>query len=441
MKETMALKNEVLPAWLTTAFQALPTNPEALWDTYRHQQFEQLRQRGLPSRREAAWKYTDLAFLGQRSWAFPEITTPSLSESLQALLAERAREQDLLVFVNGRYAPQLSALSALPAGVIVSNLQQALTTHATLLRTYLLKDIDTQGHPFASLNAALSSDGLFLYVPPSVILERPLHLLSLSLNGEGFMAHPRHVVILEKDTQLSLTEEYRSENANGYLTTVAVDFFVGRNAVLNYYKLQDEAADAQHFAQLFFHQQQQSSVNACSFSLGGQFTRNEWTVTLQEEAAACRIKGFYGLNADGQVMDTPIHIEHAAPQTQSTIDYRGVLGRQSRAIFKGQVRVQPAAQKTKAEQMNHNLLLSPLAEINTQPELEIYADEVQCRHGATTGQLDEESLFYLCARGLDPLTAKALLLQAFVEAVLNEVTLPSVSEAMRELWRKQVIAL
>lgn len=444
MKDTVEIKKVETLAWLTAAFESQPSLAAGadFLKSYRQKQFSQFSRRGLPSRREEAWKYNDLSFLEKMSFEPPPVLeTVPLTEKLQALLAERARDNNLLVFVNGQYAPQLSSLSSLPEGVILGTLQAALESHASLLSAYLLKDIDTQRHPFASLNAALFGDGLFLYVPRSVILEKPLHLLSLSLGSRGFMINPRHLVILESDTQLSFTEEYHSEDEATTLTNVALDFFVGRNAVLNYYKLQNEAKDAKHVANIFFHQKQNSSVNACSFAVGGQFTRNELTVYLQEAYAACRANGFYGLDADGQVIDNHIHIEHVAPHTQSAMDYRGVLARQSRAIFNGKVQVRQTAKKTESRQLNHNLLLSPLAEIDTKPELEIYADEVQCRHGATTGRLDEESLFYLCSRGIDRQAARIILLQAFVEAVLSEVTLPGVSAAMQALWGRHLASL
>lgn len=444
MKEKHDMTKTENHAWLAAAFDQSPRSGKGgdFLDPYRLQQFDAFNRRGLPSRREEAWKYTDLSFLEKRP--YPLLSAPATlpqNSELQALLAERAREQDLLVFVNGHYAPQLSKLSPLPEGVILGSIQQALETHAALINPYLMKNIDAEKHPFASLNAALFRDGLFLYVPRSVVLQRPLHLLSLSLGPEPFMTHPRHLVILENETQLTFTEEYRGEGAEDYLTNVALDFFMGRDAVLNYYKLQNEGRGARHFANIFVHQKQGSRVNACSFVVGGQFTRNDLTVYLQEAQATCRSKGFYGLDADGQVIDHHVYIDHAAPHTRSDMDYRGVAAKQARAVFNGKVHVRPVAKKTLARQLNHNMLLSPLAEIDSKPELEIYADDVQCRHGATTGQLDEEALFYLRARGIDAAAAKIILLQAFVEAVLSDVTLPYVREIMHDLWGRHLAKL
>jgi Fe-S cluster assembly protein SufD len=444
MKEQLEIKKMENLSWLKTVFEQSrhPVTGSDFLGAYRQQQFDQFSRRGLPSRREEAWKYTDLSFLEKTSFERPQASPPlPAAGEWPALIAARARDQFLMVFINGQYAPQWSSLADLPEGVILGNLQWALETHASLIRAYLVQEIDAEKHPFASLNAALFTDGLFLYLPRSLKLDKPLHVLSLSCGSQGLMTHPRHLVILESDTQLTFTEEYRGEGGDCYFTNVAADFFVGRNAVLNYYKLQNEATGAKHLANVLIHQKQSSSVNACSFAVGGQLTRNDLTVSLQEAYATCRANGFYGLDADGQVIDNHVLIEHAAPHTQSDMDYRGVLAKQARAVFNGKVYVRPGAKKTEARQLNHNLLLSPFAEIDTKPELEIYADEVQCRHGATTGQLDEESLFYLCTRGIDRATAKMILLQAFVEAVLSEVSLPAVSEAMQELWGRHLANL
>jgi len=439
MKERLEIKQAEQPAWLTAALASHPNSGGAVFmrdERLRH--FEQFSRRGLPTRREENWKYNDLSFLqADFAWS-PAAQDLAFSAELQDVLARRAQDSFLLVFINGHYAPQCSALAGLPKGVILGSMREALEKHATLMSAYLLKEIDAHRYPFASLNAALYADGLFAYVPPGTVLEKPVHVLSLALGQSGFMTQPRHLVILENDALLTLTEEYRFEAAARYLTNVSLDAYVGRSASLNYYKLQNEAPDARHLANLFFHQKQRSTVNACSFAVGGGFTRNDLTLLLQEPYAACRANGFYGLDANGQVIDNHVHVEHAAKHTQSAMDYRGVLGGQSRGVFNGKVRVRPEAKKTESRQFNHNLLLSPLAEIDSKPELEIYADEVQCRHGATTGRLDEESLFYLRARGIEPQTARIILLQAFIEAVLTDVTLPWVKEAMHELWGRHL---
>lgn len=445
MKERVEMKQIESTSWLTAAFEENPraSAGDNFLGTFRQQQFAQFKQRGLPSRREEAWKYTDLSFLEKNSFHWPTQGVEALfaNKNLKTLLEARAEEATLLVFVNGQFAPQLSALSQLPEGLILSSLQQAFETHPALVNPYLLREQDVKRYPLACLNSALFADGLFVYLPPSLILEKPLHVLSIATGGEGFMTHTRHVVVMESDTQASVTEEYISVEADHYLTNVSLDFFVGRNALLNYYKVQNEAKNSKHFAALFFHQKQNSSVNACSFATGGQFIRNDVLVVLQEQHAACRVNGFYGLDADGQLIDNHVYIDHAAPHTQSEMDYRGVLAKQSRAIFNGKVHVRPEAKKTQAHQLNHNLLLSPLAEIDTKPELEIYADEVQCRHGATVGQLDEEVLFYLCTRGIDRELATTILLQAFVQAVLTEVTLPWLVAEMHEQWGRRLASL
>lgn len=442
MNDNLAIKKAESLSWLKTAFAHKPSSFQGgdFLEEVRQQAFASFLQRGLPTRREEGWKYTDISFLEKMSFQQSQPVSLNLLEQPEwrALIEERARDNLLVVLVNGHYVSQLSVLSALPEGVIVTSMREALASHTSLVSRYLLKEIDAQRYPFASLNAAFFSDGVFLYVPPSIQVDKPLHILSLTCGQDGLMMHPRHVLILESDTQLSVTEEYRSAGSQHYWVNASLDCFVGRNAQVNYYKVQNEASVAYHFATLFFYQQQNSSLNSCSFTTGGRVSRNELTILLQEAQAACRTKGFYGLNADGQLIDHHIHIDHAAAHTQSVMDYRGVLAKQSRAVFNGKVLVRPEAKKTQAQQFNHNLLLSPLSEVDTKPELEIYADEVQCRHGATTGQLDEDSLFYLGTRGIDQPTAVIMLLQAFVEAVLKDVTLPRVVQMMHDEWGRQL---
>ncbi|HSW71152.1 MAG TPA: Fe-S cluster assembly protein SufD [Gammaproteobacteria bacterium] len=444
MKESIDIQVEE-PCWLTAAFE----QQSAVWadddfgKKYRQQQFTQFKVRGFPSRREEAWKYTDLTFMQNNPFHWPLPSTAALlgNEELQALVKERAQNNFLLVFVNGHYAPLFSSHSAFGEGVILDNLQAALQRHAALIRAYFLKEIDTKRHPFVSLNAALFSDGIFLYLPRGLVLEKPLHVLSLAYGQTGFMMHPRHLFILESDSQLCFTEEYHSIDADHYLTNASLDFFVGRGANLVYNKVQNEAENARHVAHLFFHQKQNSKVKAVSFTRGGQLSRQELVVNLQEQQAACCLKGFYSVDRDAQQSDHAIYIDHQAPQTQSSIDYRGVLAEASRAIFAAKVQVRSAAQKTKSEQINRNLLLSKLAEVDIKPELEIDAEEVNCRHGATVGQIDEESLFYLGTRGIDRQLATTILLQAFMEEVLREVSLPWLRHYLHEQWGRQLAKL
>jgi len=440
MKEHIDNKQVKSSQWLAHAYEQ---NPHAIRDepflrTFRKQQWERFLQRGLPTRREESWKYTDFSFMDKTVFQWPLVNQNALPRSVSELIVTRARENNLLVFINGYYVPQYSRVSDLAEGVILCTLHEALRRHTSLLSTYLLRDLDAKAHPLSCLNSALMADGIFVYVPRSVTLKKSLQILSIAQGSAQFMIQPRHVVILENEAELTLIDESLNADADYYFSNIHADFFVGRSARLNYYKIQNEARNAKHAANVFFHQKQDSQVNACSFAIGGQFSRNDFTALLQEPGAFCRMNGFYGLDSDGQLIDHHLYIDHAAPYTRSEIDFRGVLAGRSRAVFNGKVIAQPGSKKVEALQFNHNILLSTLAEVNTKPELEIYVDEVQCRHGATVGQLDEEALFYLRTRGIEPRMAKLILLQALMENALNQVTLPWLVQYMHAQWGKCV---
>lgn len=411
MASVIALKPN---SWLTDAY-ALQGHSD-----FRQQHFAKFMQRGLPTRREEAWKYADLTFL-TNNYTYSISPLAMSMQNMDQLLLTRATDHHLLVLINGHYSLEHSVLGDLPAGVIMGSLRSALQSHTQLVSTYLSREIDAKKYPFACLNAAFLADGLFVYIPSNTRLTKPIYVLSVATGNENFMSHPCHLVVLESGAAATFIDETVAVNADYYFTNTTQDFFVGSNANLDYYKIQNEADNAKHIATISILQQAYSTVHACSFSFGAQFARNDIHIDLLEQHAVCNVNGYYRLRADTQYADHHIYVNHVAPHTESNMDFRGVLAKQSRAVFAGKVIVQPAAKKTKAQQFNRNLLLTPQAEVDTKPELEIYADDVQCRHGATIGQLDEETLFYLATRGIDRDTATTMLLQAFMDSALAYV--------------------
>jgi Fe-S cluster assembly protein SufD len=431
----------------TTAWdEAFAQNPHsvhlpAVVQRFQQEQLAAFLLRGLPSRREEAWKYTDLSCLEKTFFTWPH-NRKEETLALQQLVAARAQDTILLVFINGYFAPHLSTQASVPEGIIIHSLQQAVQAQLPLFQKHWLREPDVKRHPFVCLNNALLGDGLFLYLPSKASVEKPVHILSVATENTPFMMQPRHMVVMESDTHLTLTEEYVALTEAAYFTNTVVDLFMGQGAQLNYYKVQQEANKATHLATIVAHQQQHSALNAGFFSFGGQFARNDIVVHLQEQQATCCLKGFYGLSQAGQFSDYHLYVDHAAPYTKSDMDFRGVIAKQARAVFNGRVLVRAAAKKTRAQQYNHNILLSPLAEINTKPDLEVYAEDIEsCRHGATVGQLDEEALFYLATRGIGRSAAIVLLLQAFMEAVLGSITLPALAVAMQQQWQAQLVTL
>jgi Fe-S cluster assembly protein SufD len=339
----------------------------------------------------------------------------------------------MLVLVNGYFMPLLSDLNKLPEGVIACSMRDSAHQHLDLIKTHLKENIDADLYPFASLNASQLTDGLFLYLPDDMDMPLPVHLVSIVTGTEEFLAHPRHIFILGKNSKLVFLEEHYSHTDLSYMMNIVTSLVVEENAKLEYYKLQCEGKNAVHMAHTFIRQKQNSSVSFTDFATGGTFARDEIVVKLQEPGAECRTGGFYRLHDDNQYIDHHIDIDHLAPRSNSEMLYKGILDNKSRAVFNGRLHVEQNAQKILAYQANHNLLLSNNAEVYSKPELEIYADDVKCKHGATTGQLDQDALFYMRSRGIEYAEAMNILLKGFAEEVLQRVTHPGIKLRLQEL--------
>lgn len=418
---------ELIPAWLqkpaTTVFH--PPLPAWLVD-FRKQHWDAFLKAGWPTRRDERWKYADLACLSNRNFTSrAALQDPLLNQVITQYRLQQG-EAILLAFVNGHFSPQLSDMNKLPPGVIACSLSQACQQHAELLKLHWPEKIDAKQYPFASLNAAQFADGLFFYVPDHCDLAAPVHLLSIAVGEHEFIAHPRQMIVLGKQSKLVVLEEYRALSQQPYMMNMLTTLSVSREAKLEYYKIQNESQHAVHMANTFISQAEDSQVVCSNFSLGGLFARDDLVVKLQGQGAACRTSGFYRLCSDNQYIDNHVDIDHSVPRTNSEMLYKGVMDKKSRAVFNGRLHVAKDAQKILAYQANHNLLISQAAEVYSKPELEIYADDVKCKHGATIGQLDQDALFYMRARGIEKTEAMKILLRGFADDVLQGITHPGI---------------
>jgi Fe-S cluster assembly protein SufD len=308
--------------------------------------------------------------------------------------------------------PELSDLAKLPQDVIACRMEKSLIHKI---------EINAYKHPFANLNAESFTDGLFLKLPENCVLTAPLHILSLTMGDEAFIAHPRNEIYLEQNSQCMILEEHYSLADAAYMVNILTTIHVGKNAKIEHYKIQREGKKATHLASHFVQQQKDSYYSHVNISGGGKAVRDDVIVNLLESGAECHTSGFYHLRNDNQYIDNHIDINHIAPNSNSDMLYKGIVDNKSRAVFNGRVHVAQDAQKILAYQANHNLLLSKEAEVYSKPELEIYADDVKCKHGATTGQLDQDALFYLRSRGIAHNEAIEILLQGFSEEILERV--------------------
>jgi Fe-S cluster assembly protein SufD len=326
-----------------------------------------------------------------------------------------------LVFVNGIFSEHLSSIRDLPKGVKVGRLASALQQERELMERHLARIAGWQENSLSALNTAFMEDGAFIFVPANTIVNEVIHLIFLSAaDEEPTVCHPRNLVIVGDNSQLSLVESYFGMAGHTYFTNSVTEVFAGNNSIVDHYKLQRESEEAFHVGTLQVSLRSQSNISSHSISLGGRLVRNNVGTSLEGEGGGCTLNGLY-VARNRQHMDNHTTIDHAKPQCSSWQFYKGVMDDNSRGVFNGKILVRPDAQKTNAKQSNKNLLLTEDALVDTKPQLEIFADDVKCTHGATIGKLDEEALFYARSRGIDENSARTLLTYAFASDILRTI--------------------
>ncbi|OGT45937.1 MAG: Fe-S cluster assembly protein SufD [Gammaproteobacteria bacterium RIFCSPHIGHO2_12_FULL_41_20] len=427
----MSLATPSIPAWLAASLQVLPDTSVPWLRDFRMQQCAAVLQQGLPKRRDERWRQTDLSIFTQTGFHVPENTSKVTCDVIRQI---RRIDSDaiFLLFINGCFVPHLSDIHLLPSNAIACSIHDAILQHSALLQAYWQHEVAVQSHPFAGINAALFADGLFLYLPPQCQLSVPVHIVHLVSNQQGVMVHPRNLIVLDEYAQLTIIEEHVHHHASHYWSNSVNTVVAGKRAILEYHKVYKAHPTACYIALTQVEQKQDSRCRFYHFSSQAQVVRDDLIVKLQEKHAECEARGFYGLTQQDQSITHFVEMDHQAPQCKSNMLYKGVLREQSKAAFHGKVLVREQAQKTQAYQANHHLLLTMDAEASSRPELEIYADDVQCKHGATVGQLDADALFYLCSRGVSRQEAVGLLLSGFVEEVFADIN-PIVAEQIQLL--------
>ena len=381
---------------------------------------------GFPSPRQEEWRYTDVGPIRQGVFE----STPAESNGINAETLEQITlgrlECPRLVFVDGHFSVELSRLEGLPEEVRVASLAHILAAEPDLVEPYLARFADHKEHFFMALNAAFMGRGALVYVPDGKLVNDPIHLMYLSTAADPPLAiHPRNLVVAGDNSQVAVLESYIGLGQGSYFTNQVTELVAGQNAIVDHYRFHQESQQAFHISMLQIQQARNSNVRAFNATLGGALTRNEVNVVLDGEGAECSLDGLFVL-AGRQHVDNHTRLEHARAHCDSRELYRGILDEKATGVFHGRIVVQPGAQKTDSKQSNDNLLLSDQALINTKPQLEIYADDVKCTHGATVGQLDEEAIFYLRSRGIDETAARSLLTYAFASQVVNRIRMEAV---------------
>lgn len=389
-------------------------------------------QLGFPVRQQEDWKYTSVDTFLQQRFEMASSNKQKYSHDVNALPFAMGTAIDLS---NGQISGIETLATTLPAGVVIQPISQALIEHADKIKPYL-GHILQQQHGFHALNTAMLQSGLFIYVPQGVCLTQPI-ILSHWQDKTEQATYIRHLVIAEAGSSVSVIEDYHGDENTSYFTNTITEVSLAANAKLTHYKIQRDSKLAYHVGHLAVTQAANSQLNSHSFSVGGKLVRSDISIALKEPGAHCLMNGIYA-PSDLQHIDHHTVVSHDAPHCSSEQDYKGILTGQSRAVFNGQVIVAKGAQHTSAKQQNKNLLLSNQAEINTKPQLDIFADDVICTHGATVGQLDEEALFYLATRGIGREDANRYLVQAFASENLKKIEKNDLVEWLSALLIQQL---
>ena len=386
---------------------------------------------GYPTTKLEEWRFTNVAPLARTVFRRAAGTVPADAEAL--LAPHRIPGAIELVFVGGRLAPSLSRLAGVPDGVLLGSLAAQLAAGRSEVAQALGGRVDVVDNPFVALNTALFEDGAVLVLPRAVALDPPVHLLFLGANEEGVptAAFPRVLLLAGERSAATVVETYVGRPGDNYLTCAVTELVAGPAAAIDHYKVQREGLEAFHLATFALATGRDSRVSSHSISLGGALVRHDVRALLDGEGGEANLNGLYMVRGR-QLADTHMRVDHAKPHCASHELYKGILNEKARAVFNGRIFVHPHAQKTDAKQTNRNLLLSKEALVNTNPQLEIFADDVRCTHGSTVGQLDADAVFYLRSRGIGEEAARSILTYAFASDIVERIRVESVRQALRE---------
>lgn len=392
---------------------------------------------GFPTTHHEDWRFTNVSSIAQTPYTLAQKNTGTISnEAVAPYRLQGAACQ--LVFVDGWYAPELSEVSSLPKGLEVSSLMSAIQDRPDSVRDHLGHYLSRRMDAFGALNSALFSDGGLIHIDRGAVIEKPISLVYLTSSGDfPLMNHPRNLVIADRGSQAAVVEDYISFGDGATFSNTITELVADEEAVVTHYLIEREGARAANVSTLRIEQGRASNVTSHSVLVGGGLVRNNVHPVLAGRGAECLINGLFIGNGQ-QHLDNYMLVEHVGQFCSSRQFYNGILDDQSRGVFHGRIIVHKDAQRTDAKQTNRNLLLCDDARVDTKPQLEIYADDVKCTHGATIGQLDENALFYLRARGIGEEAARRVLLYAFAGECLVRMGDKAVREKMGRLIHKRL---
>jgi Fe-S cluster assembly protein SufD len=402
------------PSWLTTI---------------RRNAYAAFRELGFPTTRDEEWRFTPIGPIADT--AFAEAPAADVPKAAIAPFVVHRMHCTQVVFVNGRFSPKLSSPGALGRNVQATNLASALVSDPGLVDPYFTRCAPYDKQAFVALNTAFAEDGAFVHVPANAVVPEPIHVIYYSTASAPHVAHPRTIIVAGDNSQVKVIESYAGHDGERYFTNAVTEIVCGENAHVEHCRVQRESHHAYHVSGTHVFLERSAVFTQQNVTFGGAIVRNDVHAVMGGEGINCTLDGLY-LASGHRLVANHTAIDHAKPHCESHEVYKGMLDGHSRGVFNGKIFVRPLAQKTDAKQTNKVLLLSDDATINTKPQLEIFADDVKCTHGATVGQLDEASMFYLRARGIGYVQARAMLIHAFASDIIDRVTIEPLREALEE---------
>jgi len=405
---------------LATDFERQSGVARASLTTLRRGAFDRFRQLGYPTTRNEQWKYTSVKPITETAFRLADApgTPPHQRQLAEYVFSD---DEHRLVFVGGRFEPTLSAGAALPRGVHLDSLADAPVGNAATIQSHLARHADYDDAAFVALNTAFLHDGAFIRIERGVVVEKPIHLMFITRPGHApGVVHPRVLIIVEDDASATVIETYAGPDGSKYFTNAVAEVVVGERSSIDHYRIGREGDGAFHVGRINLHQLRSSNVTLHVATLGGALVRNEINAMIDAEGCNCDLYGVYAASGT-QHVDNHLRVDHLKPHCNSRELFKGILDGHATGVFRGRIFVAQGAHKTDAKQTSRSLLLSDTARARSAPQLEIFADDVKCTHGATIGQLDEDAMFYMQARGISRDQARDMLIFAFANEALAEI--------------------
>ncbi len=434
---TQNIKDEMVNLYLDN-LDLISEGSSALMNHHREEAIQNFRILGLPSQKNEKYKYSKIESIF--SYEYEKYFAPrNITFKVEDIFRCDIPELDthLALVLNGFYLPNPNRLQVLDNGIVIGSMIDAAAKYPHLFEKHYNAQAENNADGLVALNTAFAQDGIFIYVPKGVVCTKPIQIINLLMSDENLLVQYRNLIILEESSQANVLVCDHSLSPKRFISNVVTEIAVGANAQLEFVKMQNEHNEANQLTHTYVKQERDSKMISNVLSLHGGFIRNNLNMQLAGEGADAHAYGLY-LTDRTQHTDNYTFIDHAVPNCTSNELYKGILDDQATGAFNGRILVRRDAQKTQAYQSNNNLLLTADAKMSTKPQLEIYADDVKCSHGATIGQIDYDALFYMRARGIGEREAKLLLMFGFAHEVVKRVSIESLRERVDDLVNKRL---